>query len=118
MKEPKNEALAKTIKELRQESKRNKAKIWSALADMLGIPRRNIAEVNLSKIERYAKNGDEVVVPGKVLGAGKIEKKVVVAAVSFSAAGRQKIKDAGGKCISIGELISKNPKGSGVRILR
>lgn len=117
-KEPKNEALLGIVKELRQESKRSSAKIWKAVAEMLSSPRRNIAEVNLSKIERYAKNGDDVVVPGKVLGAGRIEKKVGVAAVSFSNAARQKIKNAGGKCTSIGELIKKNPKGSGVKILR
>jgi len=117
-KETKNETLAKIIKELEKESKRNKAEIWNAVAEMLSGPRRNRAELNISKIERNAKAGDSIVVPGKVLAAGKLEKKVTVAAVSFSPAAAQKIKHAGGKCISISELVKKHPKGSGIRIMR
>jgi len=42
------------------------------------------AEVNLGRIERYAQEDETVVVPGKVLGSGVLEKNVTVAAVDFS----------------------------------
>jgi len=57
------------------------------------------------------------VVPGKVLGAGRIDHPVHVAAFSFSDQARFKILRAKGKCLSILELMEKNPKGTNVKIL-
>jgi hypothetical protein len=46
------------------------------------------------------------------------EQSVKIAALNFSASATSKIKDAKGQCMTIEQLISDNPKGSGVRILR
>ncbi|HEC86656.1 MAG TPA: 50S ribosomal protein L18e, partial [Thermoplasmatales archaeon] len=73
--------------------------------------------VNISKIDRYIKDDEIALVPGKVLSAGNMSKKVIVAAWSFSEKAREKILKAGGKCISIEELVKTNPKGKNVRIL-
>ncbi|WP_423792261.1 50S ribosomal protein L18e [Methanocaldococcus indicus] len=112
-----NSKLVETIKTLKIESHKNDAKIWRAVAEKLDKPRRKRIEVNISRINRYTEDGDVVVVPGKVLGAGKLEKKVVVAAYAFTEKARRLIKEAGGEAISIEELIKRNPKGSNVKII-
>jgi large subunit ribosomal protein L18e len=58
-----------------------------------------------------------VVVPGKVLGAGKLNHPVTVAAIAFSEQALQKIKAAGGRAIHILHLIEENPRGSNVKII-
>jgi large subunit ribosomal protein L18e len=58
-----------------------------------------------------------VVVPGKVLAAGNFDHPVNVAAFAFSEQARSKILRAKGKCLSISDLMKKNPKGTGVKII-
>ncbi len=73
--------------------------------------------MNLSKINRYAKEGESIIVPGKVLAAGEISKGTNIAAVSFSETARKKIVDGKGKVMTILDLVKENPKGSNVRII-
>lgn len=112
-----NITLRKLVDLLRKKSIENNVKIWRAVAEDLEKPRRGRRVVNVSRINRYTKDGDVVVVPGKVLGAGKLDHKVVVAAVGFSKTALEKIKVAGGEAISIYELIERNPSGSRVKII-
>jgi len=56
-------------------------------------------------------------VPGKLLGGGKLSKKVVVAAVNVSPKAAQKVLEAGGEVLTLPELVKKFPKGSGVKIV-
>lgn len=113
-----NPRLSDLISLLKTTSRENEANIWRDIADRLEGPARNYAEVNLSKINRYAVNGDTIIVPGKVLGSGALELQVTVAALNFSASASEKIREANGSCLSIEELVSTNPKGSRVRVLR
>lgn len=111
-----NPRLLKLIDLLLSESAKNNAKIWKAVAERLASPTRNWAEVSLTKIEKYANDGETVLVPGKVLG-GVLKKKVKIAAFSFSESAKAKIVEAGGQWMTIEDLIKMNPKGSGVKIL-
>ncbi|MFQ6106670.1 MAG: 50S ribosomal protein L18e [Thermoplasmata archaeon] len=113
-----NPKLLKLIEELKRHSYENEAPIWKDIARRLSKPRRNWAVVNLSKVSRYAKEGEVIVVPGKLLGAGAIDKTVTVAPFQTSNAAKRKIIASGGSVISIEELVDRNPKGSGVRIMR
>lgn len=113
-----NPRLTNLILLLKNNSRENEAKIWREIASRLETPNRNYAEVNLSKINRYAQNGETIIVPGKVLGSGVLEQSVKVAALNFSASATNKIRDAKGQCMSIEQLLADNPKGSGIRILR
>ncbi len=112
-----NPNLVKLIELLFKASAENRAKIWKDVAERLARPKRLYSEVNVSKIERYAKEGETVLVPGKVLGGGNITKAVTVVALSFSESAKKKIESAGGRCLTIPKLIELNPKGSGVRIM-
>jgi len=113
-----NPRLASLISLLKNTSRENEVNLWRDIADRLEAPARNYAEVNLSKINRYATNGETIIVPGKVLGTGMLELSVKVAALNFSQSASEKIRMANGECMSIEELISVNPTGSRVRILR
>jgi large subunit ribosomal protein L18e len=52
------------------------------------------------------------------LGDGALKHPVVVGAFKFSQTAKAKIEEAGGKCVTIRDLVSKYPKGSNVQILR
>jgi len=109
--------LVALISELKRESREKDSAIWRDIALRLEKPSRNWAEVNLSKLERYANEGDVIVVAGKVLGAGILKKKVTVAAFKFSESASEAIEKAGGKKMSITELVADNPAGTGIRIM-
>ena len=47
----------------------------------------------------------------------RVSAKHDVAAYSISAGAREKIEAAGGRVLSLAELMNENPKGSGVYIL-
>jgi large subunit ribosomal protein L18e len=105
------------IESLKKKSREKGAAIWRDIALRLEKPNRNWAEVNLSKLERYTEEGEVIVVPGKVLGAGSLNKKLVVAAYKFSGSARKKIEGAGGKSLTIAQLVQEVPDGSGVTIM-
>jgi len=111
-----NPRISALIERLLEESAKRDSGLWKDLAYRLARPRKFMAEVNVSKINRYA--GDStIVVPGKVLSSGNIEKKVTVAALGFSEKAKEKIEKSGGRAITIEELIDSNPDGSNVTIM-
>jgi large subunit ribosomal protein L18e len=113
----KNPVLRETIEELNKASLENKAPIWKAIAGLLSRPSRRRHEVNLYLLERNLEKKQVAVVPGVVLGSGELTKPVTVAALKFSEEAENKIKKAGGACLTISELVEKHPKGERVRIL-
>ncbi|HKM09732.1 MAG TPA: 50S ribosomal protein L18e [Candidatus Methanomethylophilaceae archaeon] len=113
-----NPSLIALIFDLKATSRENESAIWRDIAVRLEKPHRNWAETNLSKIDRYAEDGETVVIPGKVLAAGNITKKVTIAAYSFSKNAKDAITESGGKAMSLRELMDANPKGSNIRIMR
>jgi large subunit ribosomal protein L18e len=102
---------------LRRKSRENEAAIWRDAAERLSKPKRMRLAVNTSRIDRYTQENDDVLVPGKVLGAGIISHPVRVAALDFSDQARAKIVEAKGKCLSIPELLEMNPTGASVKLI-
>jgi len=113
---PTNIHLRLLISRLKKKARENNADIWHRVAEMLAKPRRQRIAVNISKINRYTKPGDTVVVPGKVLASGTLDHEVVVAAWAFSQKAYEKISKKG-ECLSIDELVERNPRGSNVKII-
>ena len=109
-----NQLLRSLIEDLMKSDK----KIWRKVASELSRPRRQRAEVNLSKIDAHASDDTTVLVPGKVLASGALSKKATIAAFSFSEKAKQLISAAGGKAVSIESLQKSNPDGKGVVILK
>jgi len=114
---PTNVQVRKLIRFLRKASRKYNVEIWRDIAERINAPRRRRVEVNISKIQRYTKPGDIVIVPGKVLASGTIKHPVIVAALAFSKKAIEKITKAGGECISIPELVARVPRGSNVKIM-
>lgn len=112
-----NPQLIELIRFLKKQSRKNKAEIWRTLAEHLAKSRRKRVAVNISRINRYTGEKDTVAVPGKVLGAGELNHPVTVAAFSFSKKAMEKIQKAKGTCLSLRELVEKNPEGSNVKII-
>ncbi|HID16891.1 TPA: 50S ribosomal protein L18e, partial [Candidatus Bathyarchaeota archaeon] len=79
---------------LKKKAKENNAPIWEATARFITKSRRRRVCVNLSRIDKYSSEGSTVLVPGKVLGAGKLTHKVIVGAFKFSEKAKSKIEAA------------------------
>lgn len=95
------------------------APVWKRIAHFLLLPRRKRITVTLAKLSRYAKAGQTIIVPGKLLSTGSAP------TVQFTLAAASGTKDAiaklsGQKNItlhSIEELMEKNPTGKGITII-
>ncbi len=112
-----NSELVKTVTELKKASRENDAPLWKSVALRLEGPARNWPSVNISKLEFNLNKNSKAVVPGKLLGAGNITKKITVSAYSFSQSAKSKVEAAGGKCLSYDEFIKSNPKGTDVVVI-
>ncbi|MBS7650113.1 MAG: 50S ribosomal protein L18e [Candidatus Bathyarchaeia archaeon] len=113
-----NPQLIELVKILQKASRKNCAPIWSAILQSLLKPRKHMARVNVGRIARVTRGGDTVAVPGKVLGSGKINHQITVAALGFSSTAVKRITSTGGRCITIGKLLEENPRGNHVKIIR
>jgi large subunit ribosomal protein L18e len=112
-----NPELITLIRDLKKQSRENQTELWQSLAKHLSRSKRSRIAVNLSRLNRYTKEGETVVVPGKVLGSGNAKHALNVAAFSFSDKAESKIQNAKGKCMSIRDLMKKNPSGKNVKIM-
>lgn len=112
-----NPELTHALVELRRAARANSAPIWSAVAGRLERPRHRALPVNVGHLDRVSATDVPVVVPGKLLAEGRISKPVTVAVFDCSEAARAKVHAAGGKVVSLHEMIKSHPDGSGVQIV-
>jgi len=98
--------------------KAEKLKPWIPIAHLISYPRRKQISKNLDEIDKEGKEGDTIVVPGKVLGQGNVSKRIRIAAVAFSEQAREKLKAKKCEVVSIKEEIKVNPKAQGLKILK
>ena len=102
---------------LRKESTTSQAALWDRVADDLEKPTRQRRVVNISRIARFTKPNETIVVPGKVLGSGALPHSVVVAALSFSDGAKDRIEQAKGKALTIDQLLKQKPKAKDLKLL-
>jgi len=95
-----------------------KKKNWKEVAEILSGPRKRRKNLNLGEINKEIKEGEIVVVPGKILSQGEIEKKIKIVALDFSNKAKEKILNAKGDIIKIIDEIKKNPEAKGIKILK
>ena len=112
-----NPVLISLIQDLKKQSNEKDIPLWKDIAKRLEKSSRNWPEVNLDRINKYTNDKETALIPGKVLSDGTLTKKITIAAWSFSEKSLEKIKKAGGKSMSIDELVKSNPKGENIRIL-
>ena len=114
---PTNPILQNLIHELKKRSNEQSVNLWKRVANDLEKPTRQRRVVNLSRISRYTKENEIVVVPGKVLGAGDLSHKLIISAFQFSNGAKEKIEKVGAKIIPLLELSKENPNGKRIRII-
>jgi len=103
---------------LERASKAKKAPIWDKASKMLAAPTQLRVEVNVGRISRIAGKDSALFIPGKVLGTGLVDKKLVVGAFSFSASAKKKIESSGGSAMTVEQFLRKYPDGSGVKLVK
>jgi large subunit ribosomal protein L18e len=114
---PTNYFLRKLIRELKKQANKENARVWLEIAYYLEKPTRQRPEVNLIKIEKVAKEGETVIIPGKLLAGGDLNKNVTVVYWRASNAAIEKLNKKGIKHYTIEEYMKVNPKGSNTRII-
>lgn len=87
------------------------ADLWTRVQKLVALPRRSRLTINLNQLNRLAKDGEFIVVPGKVLGFGTVSHKFEVAAVEYSEGAAAKLKEKGCEIVSVGSMLKKqNPR--------
>jgi len=113
-----NTELLDAIRFLKVKARTNHAKIWSLAAEQLSRPRRARAVLNLNHIARATTANSIIFIPGKVLGSGIVNHRVIIGAFEYSKMARAKIEQAGGQCMSLKDFVEQYPEGSNVKIMR
>ena len=96
----------------------NNSKLWLSISKKLINSSKSYSSLNLSKINRYTKENDIIVVPGKILGSGELSHSLTIGALGCSFSALNKIKSVNAEYISIEEMIKKNPSGKGIKIFK
>ena len=96
-------------------SKKNSG--WISVASILSGSKKNRKDVNLSDINNKTKQGEKIVIPGKVLSQGNVDKKIKIIALGFSEKAREKLNKAGCEISNISEEIKSNPSAKGLKFL-
>lgn len=109
---PSNHHYRKLIRDLWK----TKLRIWKKVSKKISGPRKSRIEANLYRINKKTKNGDTIVVPGKVLGIGELDHKITIACLEYSNSASKKIESSGSKLLTIEELLEQNPKGTNVKV--
>ena len=73
--------------------------------------------MNLEDIEKATKDGEHIVVPGKVLSNGELNKKIKITAMSFSEKAKEKLLKSKIEISNMLDEIKKNPNAKGIKIL-
>ena len=110
--------LQNLIADIKGLYKRNNVKLWKRIIYELEKSTRQRRAVNIYKINKYTRDNEIALIPGKVLSLGDLNRKITVAAYQFSQEAREKINKKG-KAITIKELIKQypDPKGKKIRII-
>ena len=114
---PTNEKLKAFLEEVKDSGHKTKSAFLLRIAGDLGKSTRQRRVVNLSRISRHSKDGETVVVPGKVLASGELSHPVTIAAWKFSEQALDKIRKSKSKAMAIPELIAGGVKGKKIRVL-
>lgn len=94
-----------------------KQRAWHPVAFRLARPTRQHPALTLRELEEKAKEGDTIIVPGKIVGTGTLTKHLHVCALSFSASALEKMKESKTTTARILDEIKKNPKAEGIKVL-
>ncbi len=81
--------------------------IWRYIYNLASKPRRKRIAVNMSKLQKYAAAGENIVVPGKLLGTGSLDKSINITAVEYSSGALAKLRKAKCTVVALPEMMKK-----------
>lgn len=108
----KNPTLVETLKECK------KKKEWLKVGQLLSVSRKKRTSMNLNEINKKCEDNEKILLPGKVLSQGEIDKKIKLIAMNFSENAQEKLNKSKVEFSSIIEEIKKNPEAKGIKILK
>ncbi|MAE43152.1 50S ribosomal protein L18e [Candidatus Woesearchaeota archaeon] len=114
---PTNTLLSELISELKKRSNEQSVNLWKRIALDLEKPTRQRRAVNISRINRYTKENEIIIVPGKILGSGILKHKLTISAYQFSDQAKEKIEKSGATIVPLLELSKEKPNGKRIRII-
>ena len=114
---PTNPLLQQLIHELKKRSSEQSVNLWKRVALDLEKPTRQRRAVNLSRINRFTKENETIIVPGKVLGTGMLNHKLTISAYQFSDQAKDKLEKTGVQIVPLLELSKEKPNGKKIRII-
>lgn len=91
---------------------------WLEVASILSGTRKARNNLNLEQINEKSDDKEIVVIPGKILSKGELNKKIKIIGLSFSEGACKKLKESGIEYSTIKEEIKKNPQAKGIKILK
>ncbi len=107
-----NPELVKTILACKNKEK------WKEVGEILSGSGKKRVCLNLEEINNLSKEDNQLVIPGKVLSEGELNKKIKIIALGFSEKAREKLLKSGNKISTIYEEIKTNPEAKGIKILK
>ncbi|MEM4703400.1 MAG: 50S ribosomal protein L18e [Candidatus Pacearchaeota archaeon] len=102
----KNEELKHTILAL----KKQKNKDFLKIARYLVMPRKKSIAVNLERINKLCKDDDVVLIPGKILSKGSLNKKIQLVAFKVSGKALEKIRESGSSFCTMNQFLNEKEK--------
>lgn len=98
--------IRKWLEVLANGTERNK-NLFRRIIKIASRPKRRRIVVDLGKLDTYANDADNIVVPGKVLGAGLLRKKFSISAVGYSESALESLNLSGCEILSIEEMTKR-----------
>ena len=112
LKKKRNQELVETILASK------KAKGWLKVSETLSCPTRKRTVINLEKINSQSKEGETIVVPGKVLSLGDLDKKIKIVGLSISDSALEKVNKGKSEFVLLKQEIKSNPEAKGIKIIK
>jgi large subunit ribosomal protein L18e len=117
---PTNIRTRALVVHIEKHGKKTKEGAYAVLSELINVPSRQRAEVNLSHLNELATTyKDKVfVVPGTVLAKGTLTHPIHVAALRFSGSAANKIKEAKGKAMVLEELVTEKVSAKKIMLVK
>ena len=81
--------------------------LWKRVLELSEVPERSRKSVNLYKINKYSAEGDNIIVPGKVLGEGQMAHKINITAMEFSARALASLRSSQCRVRKLDEILKE-----------
>ncbi len=84
-----------------------RARLWKRVYKLASKPTRQRVEVDLYKIDAHTSEGDNVIVPGKVLSVGRLGHPVSISAIAFSSKALESLEGAKCEVVPLPEMMKR-----------